>query len=329
MEFRTRIEIPQNIPHIGHQDKLLLMGSCFAESIGRLLLDNKFQCQVNPFGILYNPFSVEKAIKQIITGKVYDKEDLFQHREQYHSYMHHGSFSDTDANQCLEKINNSLNNAHTLLPQLNFLLITFGTSWIYTLKENGQVVSNCHKVPAREFIRRRLSVQEITDSYKALINRLLTTNKNLRIVFTVSPIRHAKDGLHQNQLSKATLLLAIEELQTAFPQHVFYFPSYEILMDELRDYRFYANDMFHPSEVAIQYIWECFSDSLFSKETKKVLKECESIRRDINHKPFHADSDEYKHFLEQLVLKIYRLNEIYPNLELKNELNICLTRLKK
>jgi len=154
-------------------------------------------------------------------------------------------------------------------------------------------------------------------------------NPNIRFLFTVSPIRHIKDGLHENQLSKGTLLLAIDELKQLFPENVFYFPSYEIVLDELRDYRFYADDMLHPSVMAVNYIWERFSDSLFSEETKVVLKEYESIHRDINHKPFYPDSEDYKRFLEQIVLKINRFKGKYPNFDVQKDLDICLTRLIK
>ncbi|NDV60537.1 GSCFA domain-containing protein [Bacteroides sp. 519] len=329
MEFRTTVDISKRIPPVGYQDNILLMGSCFAEGIGKLLIEHKFCCNVNPFGILYNPSSISTALKQIMNNREYNENDLFYHLSNYHSYMHHGSFSASTTTACLSNINARLNNSHLQLPKLTYLFITFGTAWIYTQKNNHNIVSNCHKVAAKEFIRSRLTVQEIVTEYKGLIEQLLATNPVVKLLFTVSPIRHIKDGLHQNQLSKSTLLLAIDELQKLFPEHVFYFPSYEIVMDELRDYRFYADDMLHPSNMTIQYIWERLTETLFSKETKTILKEYESIHRDINHKPFYPDSEEYKRFLEQLVLKINQLKEKYPNFDVENELQICLTRLKK
>lgn len=329
MEFRTNVDITLNTSPINHDSKLLLMGSCFAESIGNLLVHSKFNCDVNPFGILYNPQSIATALKQIIEGKFYQENELFSYHSQYHSYMHHGSFSNSNSRKCIEFINNRLSKAHLLLPKIDYLFLTFGTAWVYNLKATGEVVSNCHKVPAKEFVRRRLSVQEITDRYKVVVQILVSLNPNIKFVFTVSPIRHIKDGLHENQISKATLLLAIEELQRLFPKQVFYFPSYEILMDELRDYRFYATDMLHPSEVAIQYIWQRFSDAFFTKETINTIKEIESIHRDINHKPFNPDSDGHKRFLEQLVLKIKQLKEKHPTFDVENELDICRTQLNK
>lgn len=305
------------------------MGSCFAESIGRMLVQSKFKCDVNPFGILYNPMSIATALKQIASGKVYKEDDLFYFHGLYHSYMHHGSFSNSESRKCLEHINDRLGKAHSLLSNVDYLFLTFGTAWVYNLKTNDELVSNCHKLPAKEFVRRRLSVQEIVNEYKIRIQEFVRLNPAIKFVFTVSPIRHIKDGLHENQVSKATLLLAIEELQVLFPEQVFYFPSYEILMDELRDYRFYATDMLHPSEVAIQYIGQRFSDTFFSKETKNIINEIESIHRDINHKPFNPGSDAHKRFLEQLVLKIKRLKEKHPNFDIDNELDLCLTQLNK
>jgi len=329
MEFKTLVEYTDKIHPIGYQDKILLLGSCFAESIGKLLVQHKFNCNINPFGILYNPISLAEALQQIIDAKVYAETDLLFHLGNYHSYMHHGHFSAPVSEESLKKINSNIKKAHSQFPELTYIFLTFGTSWAYTLKSTGKIVSNCHKVPMQEFERNRLSVFQITERYKELIKNISAINPNIKFLFTVSPIRHIKDGLHENQLSKSTLLLAIDEIQKRFPDKCFYFPSYEILIDELRDYRYYAEDMIHPSNVSIQYLWGIFSEKTFSKETKNILKEYESIRRDINHKPFYPDSDEHKRFLEQLVLKIYRIKRKHPNFDIENELQICLTQLKK
>lgn len=329
MEFRTKVDISGKVHPVSHQDIILLMGSCFAESIGKLLVEYKFNCIINPFGILYNPFSIAEALHQIISRKEYIEDDLFFHLNNYHSYMHHGSFSNSIISECLTKINSRINEAYLQFPKLTHIFITFGTAWIYTLKNDGKIVSNCHKVPAKEFSRSRLSIHQIVNKYQDLINNILAINPNIKFLFTVSPIRHVKDGLHENQLSKSTLLLAIDELQKTFSKNVFYFPSYEIVMDELRDYRFYTDDMLHVSDMAIRYIWERFSEKFFSIETKNALKEYESIHRDINHKPFYPGSEEHKRFLEQIVLKINQLQRKYPNFDVEKELQICLTRLKK
>ncbi|NDW13021.1 GSCFA domain protein [Bacteroides sp. 214] len=329
MQLTTPIELPKNLPHIAHSDNLLLLGSCFAEHIGSRLQKAKFACDVNPFGILYNPSSVYGALKRIITGKPYTVADLFCDKGYYHSYMHHGSFSANSEEEALKRINTRLLDAHKALPELEYLLITFGTSWIYTLRQTGEVVSNCHKQPASLFERRRLAVSEIVTSYKGLIEQLAEKAPNCKILFTVSPIRHIKDGLHENQLSKATLLLAIDELCTYYPKQTVYFPSYEIVIDELRDYRFYADDMLHPSSLAIDYIWQRFGNSCFSTTTKGIIKACEEIAKALAHRPFNEGSDAHKRFLEQIVLKIKQLKEKYPNLDFDNELDICHTQLNK
>ncbi|NDV67020.1 GSCFA domain-containing protein [Bacteroides sp. 224] len=328
MEFRTSVILPKNGLHITHNDNLLLMGSCFAGNIGELLLENKFNCDVNPFGILYNPLSLSTALREMISGTLYNREHLFFYGGQYHSYMHHGSFSAASPEEALELMNVRLEKAHRQLPKLNMLILTLGTAWVYTLIETGKVVANCHKLPARNFTRRRLSVEEIVEDYTNLLADLKQLNPTLKVIMTVSPIRHLKDGLHENQLSKSTLLLAIARLQELFSETILYFPSYEIVVDELRDYRFYGDDMVHPSSIAIQYLWECFSEVFFSADTQQVIKEWKHISKALKHKPFREDSEEYKRFLGQIVLNIERLKEKYPNLDVQKELNLCHTRLK-
>ena len=252
MELITKVEYDKAPCKISHLSKSLLLGSCFAENIGCLMRENKFDCDVNPFGILYNPLSVSKALDDIIACKHYGPDDLFFHQECYHSYMHHGSFSATNREMVLDTINTRLSKASQRLAQTEVLIITFGTAWVYYLQSTREVVSNCHKMPAKTFVREKLTVNDIVETYSSLIAKLQQCSPNLRLLFTVSPIRHVKDGLHENQLSKATLLLAIDELTRKFPEQVSYFPAYEIVMDELRDYRFYADDMGQPSALAIQ-----------------------------------------------------------------------------
>lgn len=321
MNFTTPIELPIGLPPITHAQQLLLLGSCFAENIGKLLEDNAFRCDVNPFGILYNPLSVSEALREILSGKQYDEADLFFFSGCWHSPMHHGAFSAASATEALQQINSRLLQAHQHVNNTDWLLITWGTAFVYQQKASGRIVSNCHKQPEKLFTRRLLTVDEIVGEYTPLLKELLAQNPALKVLFTVSPIRHARDGMHANQLSKATLLLAIEQLQTAFPETIFYFPSYEIVLDELRDYRFYADDMLHPSPTAIRYLWDRFSTVFFSDETKKIMQECESIRKALSHRPFHPDSEEHKRFLGQIVLKIERLNGKYPYLEFGKQIS--------
>lgn len=328
MEFRTIVHIP-NDPKvsISHSDEILLMGSCFAGHIGRMLADAKFRCNANPFGIVYNPHSIRVALRQIIENKPYTEADLFFHDEHYRSYMHHGLFANHSLEQALDNINSRINEAHHALPRLNYVLLTFGTSWVFTLKDSGQVVSNCHKMPAGTFNRTRMSIEEIVADYTTLIQDIQQLNPTCKFLFTVSPIRHAKDGAHSNQLSKAVLLLAIEQLQCLFPEQALYFPAYEIVLDELRDYRFYNEDMNHPSPLAVDYVWERFSETFFAKETLTIINECQKIKKDLLHKPIDKDSNAYRNFLKQIVLKINAFEKKYPNLDLEKEKERCHTLL--
>ena len=207
-------------------------------------------------------------------------------------------------------------------------MLTFGTAYVYEQKETGKVVANCHKLPEKNFIRRRLEIDEIVEDYTLLLDELISLNPQLKILFTVSPIRHIRDGMHANQLSKSVLLLAIDRLMQRYPQVTCYFPSYEIVLDELRDYRFYADDMVHPSTLTINYLWERFSETFFTPETQNLIKECETIRKAIAHKPFHPESEEHKRFLGQIVLKIERLNGKYPYLDFEKETNMCRLALQ-
>ena len=327
MDLYTSVELPTDLPRLTHAGKLMLLGSCFATNIGALLMEAKFRPDVNPFGILYNPLSISAALREIVSGRTYAEEDLFFFRECWHSPMHHGDFSSLSAEETLQRINTRLQAAHKQIWNLDCLMLTFGTAWVY--EQTGRVVANCHKQPESVFTRRKLSVQEIVSDYTSLFSGLIARNPKLKVIFTVSPIRHVRDGMHANQLSKATLLLAIDQLQTAFPEHVFYFPAYELLLDELRDYRFYADDMVHPSPLAVRYVWEKFVQTCLSEDALEIMQESENINKALSHKPFHPESEEYKRFLGQIVLKIDRLNRKYPYLDFQKEIDICHIRLNQ
>ena len=298
MDFRTKITIPAFNFNINHDDKLMMMGSCFAENMATSLLDCGFQVDMNPFGTVYNPQSLASGIRNLLSRKKYATSDLFSHQGLYHSFSHHSRFSDISAENCIENINRRLETSADFLKTASILVITYGTSYVYSLKSTKETVTNCHKLPDDHFTRKRLSVTDIVNDWSLLIKELKLYNPNLKILFTVSPIRHWKDGAHENQLSKASLFLAIDELirQNDFCH---YFPSYEIVMDELRDYRFYAEDMLHPSPVAVEYISERFSETFFTSETQSKVKEWRSIQKALKHKPFNPDSDEHKEFLRK------------------------------
>lgn len=328
MEFRTKIDIPLSDIAITYQSRIVMFGSCFIENMGRLLIDNKFNVNLNPFGILYNPQSISQAIRILLSGKRFTDKDVFEYKEAYHSLWHHGSFSDTDKDKCLDKINTALAKAAEDLKTADFLVITFGTAYVFRSREKDMVVGNCHKLPATHFDRYRLDINTITEDWSKLIKELREVNPSLYILFTVSPIRHLKDGAHDNQLSKSTLLLAIDKLLQA-NMNISYFPSYEIVLDELRDYRFYNEDMVHPNTITIKYIWERFSDTYFSGDTRHIMKEWEKIYLAINHRPSDIRSREYQHFLRQTLLKLGAFNEKYPYICCKGDIANLQSKLEQ
>jgi hypothetical protein len=298
MKFRTEIVVQDARLQISHQDKILMMGSCFVENLSSRALLSGFTVEINPFGIVYNPISLANGLSDLINDSIYTDKDLFLHRSLYHSFSHHSRFSGTDIEAVLNNINSKRILFSNFLRQANLLIITFGTANTYRLLSSGEIVANCHKLPAKWFKEERLTVNRIIEQWNSLIKNMRDQNPQLKILFTVSPVRHWKDGAHANQISKSILLLAVNELVNTNAS-CFYFPSYEIMMDDLRDYRFYTEDMIHPNSQAIDYIWEKFCLAYFDKTTMKLIKEWESIQQALNHRPLHPESDEYKRFLEK------------------------------
>ena len=330
MIFRTPVTFQhKKHPNIKHAQSLLSLGSCFSEHMGNKLIQGKFDCQINPYGVLYNPFSIAKALSELIEKKTYQKSDLFEFNGKWHSWMHHSSFSSYVPEQAVQNINTSLDEAHTRLVSLDYLFITWGSAWVYRKKADYEVVSNCHKVPGNQFERSCISVSEIVDVYSDLIRRIVLLNPKVKIVFSVSPIRHLRDGMHANQISKGTLLLAINELCQIFSNQVSYFPSYEIVIDELRDYRFYSDDMVHPSSLAIDYIWLKFQEVFFDTETISIVKACEQIHKSLEHRPSNPNAPSYHSFLQHLVEEMEHISIKYPTLDFRKEINKCLMQLKK
>lgn len=328
MEFRTTVGMEKPPFGISCSDKLMGMGSCFAENIGSLLEDNKFVADINPFGILYNPLSISAALFRLLHPEPYTPADLFEAEGVYHCFDHHSRFSSPDRQEALEQMNRRLASSSTHLQQATRLIITFGTAFAYRLKSSGRIVANCHKLPDRLFDRQLLTVDAIAGEWHRLLSALWEHNPELKVVFTVSPIRHWKDGAHPNQVSKATLLMSVNKLQESYPERLAYFPAYEIMMDELRDYRFYADDMLHPSALAIRYIWERFAGQFFPAETRSILNEWEEIKKAINHKPFQPASGAYKQFLLQTLLKAEQLQQKYPYFYLQNEIKQLRSKIE-
>lgn len=302
---------------------ILMMGSCFAEHIGDQLEKYLFPVILNPMGIQYNPLSIAKALGQILDKRVYDETDLIEHQGCYHSLMHHGDFSHLDAQIVLERIRLQIDCTHKALPTLKHLMLTFGTAYVYEEAETGQVVSNCHKLPASQFTRRRLSVAEIVITYEKLLDRLFQINNQLQVVCTVSPVRHLRDGAHDNQLSKSTLLLAIDELKAKYSDRIHYFPAYEIVLDELRDYRFFNADMTHPSRLAVDIVWQKFQQACISEHVYDFMSQWQKILKQLGHRPIQPGSESHRAFLQQVRSKIEKMQNQYPQLDFSKALDLC------
>lgn len=320
MSFFTEIQIPEFPWKLDYSRSTMLLGSCFSENIGQKMIDLKFRVDMNPFGILYNPESMANSLQILLENRIFNDSDLFQDQGVWNSFYHHSRFSDVNQEVVLGNINNRIAASHKFLKTADFLIVTFGTAWIYEMKRTGQIVSNCHKVPASEFKRFRLGVFEIVEKWRELMEKLWQFNPNLKLIFTVSPIRHWKDGASENQLSKATLLLAIDQLIRGFgDRNCCYFPSYEIMMDELRDYRFYAEDMLHLSPVAVDHIFDRFCAVAVSPESMKISGQVSKILKATQHRPFNPKSAEYEKFLRINLDEIAKLQVLFPELDWEKE----------
>jgi len=314
MKLITEVSLPEYPFRLDHDSPVLLTGSCFTENIGRQLDRYLFPVCINPFGVTYNPLSVKKGLEALIHKEAYGAEELNLYNGLWFSFDHYTGFSSPDRQQTLDNINRSLSTAKETLKKAGILILTWGTSWVYQYNETGQVVCNCHKIPAKEFTRRQLSTREIIAAYEALLPELLVFNSGLKIIHTISPVRHWKDGAHGNQLSKASLLLAGAALQNTFPDRFFYFPSYELVMDELRDYRFYAEDMLHTSNQAIDYIWDKFRQVLVSDRSTAIINDLEPLLKMFEHRPVNLTSESYKQMEKQRGERLKGLRTKYPNL---------------
>lgn len=320
MNFRTQIKPTEYPFSINHKNKMLFLGSCFTESIGNKLLNSKFDIDINPFGILYNPISVKQSLEILTVEDAFTEDNIFFYNEQWHSSFHHGKFSRSNKETMLAEINNRLKFSGENLKNAKYLFITFGTAWVYEDIKTNRVVANCHKLPSKQFRRRLLNADEITVEYFQLLNSLSNYNPDINIILTVSPIRHFKDGFNENQISKSTLHIAINQIQEHF-NNVFYFPSFEIMIDDLRDYRFYENDMLHPNETAINYIFDYFSNSFFSKSTKDLILKIDEVVKAKNHRPFNQKSESYKKFVSKMYEKTLNLQENNKHINFTEELN--------
>ena len=301
------VQIPASSWKIGYDDQILLMGSCFADSMCAKLHEHYFRVEGNPFGVLYNPASIAMAIEMARKSQTIEDKDLVEHGGLWHSMAHHGVFSDIDMAVVLDKCNGSIVALRQALENATVITITFGTAWVYEYA--GKVVGNCHKIPANQFVRRRMTVEEIVATWQPLVEAM----PDKKWLFTVSPIRHVKDGLHENHINKGILLQAVEQLSKQ--SGCSYFPAYEIMLDELRDYRYYAEDMVHPSSMAVEYIWQRLVETYMTADTQAEMKTLHQLWRDEHHRFIHPDSMEAKRFLERLGQKKHELQEDYPWIE--------------
>lgn len=317
--FRTQVQVPRSNIRMNYSGHTLAMGSCFTENIGGLLQFFKFPIDINPFGIVYNPLSIHQQLCMLLSDKLITADDLVHYGGRYHSFLHHGHFSDSNPNAALDQMNQRLVQARQQLANTDLLILTLGTAWAYSLKKNGQVVSNCHKVPAAEFTRELSSVDKIVDTLGGTLDKLQEHYPNLKVVFTVSPVRHLKDGAAGNQLSKSTLIMAVHHM-IAQNSNREYFPAYEIMMDDLRDYRFYKDDMTHPSELAVDYIWSLFSKTYVDKKAHPLMQQVTEIQSAMGHRPLDPSSEAHKQFLKRNLVKATQLKAAFPELDLEQEL---------
>lgn len=326
MNFRTTFNIDPSKNKIGYNTPVILIGSCFASEIGNKMAEGKMKVLINPSGVVYNPVSVGNTIDIILENRLFTETDLHQNKGMHFSFSHYTDFSSQDPSKTIDKINSATRNANIFLKQARFLFITFGTAHVYRFKETEKIVSNCHKLPSSFFSEEILSVEEIASSWNETLSKLHSFNNQLRIIFTISPVRHWKDGAHENQMSKSILFLSVEKLLKHKAVEG-YFPAYELMMDDLRDYRYYAEDMLHPTQTAIDYIWKAFSDCYFENETITLWKELLSVSKAMNHR-FLSDSRIDKiEFADNILKRIFEIERKNPSIIL-NEARSYFMKIK-
>jgi len=298
-----------------HHSKVMLIGSCFSEHIARKLRFSGFDVFENPHGILFHPLALERAVSDCLLQTQYKKEDLFFNGEVWTSLNHHGKFNHSDSAVVLDSIRSQIRQGHTFLKSATHLVLTLGTAWVYKHLSQDSYVANCHKIPQNEFNKILLSPEEILTSLERIVSQVREVNPSIAVLLTVSPVRHIKDGMVENTRSKARLHEAVHQWVTG-QEDASYFPAYEIMMDDLRDYRFYKSDLIHPNELAVEYIWEKFIESRIKPSAVKLMQEAESIHRALEHKPLQDDSETYRDFKEKIEKQIVNLEEKHPEVKI-------------
>ena len=315
MKLQTEIPLQPEENQIDYSSKILLLGSCFSENIGAKFDYFKFQNLQNPFGVIFNPVSIEKLVVRAIENTIFSEEDIFQHNGIWKCFETHSELAALEKEGFLQNLNYALQNLREALYSSSHIIFTFGTSWVYRSIGANEIVANCHKLPQKNFTKELLSIEEISNSIQNIYNTISEINPKATIINTVSPVRHIKDGFVENSLSKAHLISAIHQLVSLRAQsRSHYFPSFEIMMDELRDYRFYAEDMLHPNKTAVEIIWQKFSKVWISPKTTSMQKEIAAIQSGLLHRPFNPQSQEHREFLENLQKKITNLRTRLPHI---------------
>jgi hypothetical protein len=316
--FRTKINVKVSPNQINLQDSILAMGSCFVQNIGKKLADYKFGIKINPFGTLFNPITIFKLVNQAAINHTIDSKGIVESKGVFHHYDLHSDLSKLDKDELMANANLQLRQLGAQLPETSVIIYTFGTSIVYELKGTGEIVANCHKVPSRNFNRRLLSIDEIVQAFETNYNIIKDANQKARFVLTVSPVRHQKESFEQNNVSKSILRLACERMVNKYDD-VEYFPAFEIMMDELRDYRFYTEDMLHPNSVATDYIWQKFQDVYFDDRQKQFIVKWDKVRKSLAHKPFNKESEQHQLFIQKTISLLKEFKDevdIYPELKL-------------
>jgi len=322
--FRTVLSTTPSPFNIGLRDRCFTIGSCFADNLGQLLHQHKFEVLINPFGTSYNPISIHKVLNYAIQNELPSTDTYGELNETYFNFDFHSSFSALNANNLQHNIGSAISKNHAPLLSATRLLITYGTSWVYERKDNGDIVSNCHKVPSSQFNKQLLTQKKILESFKNFYQQLMAVNPNIRIILTLSPVRHIKDSLELNAVSKSILRLSCHTLSELYP-NVEYFPAYEIVLDDLRDYRFYDRDLLHPSGEAIDYIWRIFGERYFTKDTAIFVKQWDEITKALAHRPYHPTSALHQKFLSNLLSK---LEELKSTINVDKEISQIKNQLK-
>jgi hypothetical protein len=319
MNFTTKIPIQKYHHPITYESKIMLLGSCFATNIGNKFEYFKFQTTINPFGIVFNPVSLAKIIVRSVQKEYYTENDIFFHHDLWHCFEVHSELSHPDKNTFLNSLNELIDTTHQQIKAASHLFITVGTSWVYRNIATNEIVANCHKVAQKEFEKELLTIKTIEQQIETILSALSVVNLNCKLIFTVSPVRHIKDGFAENTLSKAHLIAAIQRKIIHHPTRLNYFPAYEIMMDELRDYRFYAEDMLHPNPTAIDYIWIQFYENYILKSEFEWMNQIYEIQRGLQHKPFNPNTASHQKFLSDLKIKMTTIKKKLPFISFESE----------